>query len=68
MLTLAILESFAGFSLADDLLSGMGLAIGNAVALSIPLIGGQPASLIWGGQFPGTDSFLSRLEIVHVTG
>ncbi len=66
MLMLAILEGFAGYSLVDDLLSGMGLAIANGVALSIPLIGGQMASTIWGGQFPGTDSFFSRLEIVHV--
>jgi ubiquinol-cytochrome c reductase cytochrome b subunit len=66
MLMLAILEGFAGYSLVDDLLSGMGLAIANGVALSVPLIGGQMASTIWGGQFPGTDSFFSRLEIVHV--
>ena len=34
---LAILEGFAGYSLLDDLLSGMGLAIAYSVALSIPL-------------------------------
>ncbi len=66
MLLLAILEGFAGYSLVDDLLSGMGLAIAYGVALSIPFIGGQLSSSIWGGQFPGTDSFFSRLEIVHV--
>ena len=66
MLMLAILEGFAGYSLVDDLLSGMGLAIANAVALSIPLVGGQLSSLVWGGQFPGTASFFSRLEILHV--
>jgi ubiquinol-cytochrome c reductase cytochrome b subunit len=66
MLMLAILEGFAGYSLIDDLLSGLGLAIANGVALSIPLIGGQLGSLIWGGQFPGTGSFLPRLEIIHV--
>jgi ubiquinol-cytochrome c reductase cytochrome b subunit len=66
MLMLAILEGFAGYSLVDDLLSGMGLAIANGVALSVPLVGGQLGSLVWGGQFPGTDSFFSRLEIVHV--
>jgi len=66
MLILAILEGFAGYSLVDDLLSGMGLAIGYGVALSIPFIGGQLTTSIWGGQFPGTDSFLARLEIVHV--
>ncbi len=66
MLMLAILEGFAGYSLGDDLLSGMGLAIAYSVAMSIPFIGGQLATLIWGGPFPGSDSFLGRLEIVHV--
>ena len=54
MLLLAILEGFAGYSLIDDLLSGMGLAIAYAVALSIPGIGAQLANLVWGGPFPGT--------------
>jgi ubiquinol-cytochrome c reductase cytochrome b subunit len=66
MLMLAILEGFAGYSLVDDLLSGMGLAIAYSVALSIPLIGAQLGYLVWGGQYPGTDTFLPRLEIVHV--
>ena len=66
MLTLAILEGFAGYSLADDLLSGMGLAIAYAVALSIPFVGAQVGYLIWGGSFPGNSTFLPRLEIVHV--
>jgi ubiquinol-cytochrome c reductase cytochrome b subunit len=66
MLVLAVLEGYVGYSLLDDLLSGMGLAIGNAVALSIPLVGGQMGTLIWGGRFPGTDAFFSRLYIAHV--
>ncbi len=66
MLMLAILEGFAGYSLGDDLLSGMGLAIAYSVAMAIPFVGGQLATLIWGGPFPGGDSFLTRLEIVHV--
>ena len=66
MLTLAILEGFAGYSLVDDLLSGMGLAIAYAVAMSIPFIGGQFSTLIWDGNFPGSERFLPRLEIVHV--
>jgi ubiquinol-cytochrome c reductase cytochrome b subunit len=66
MLMLAILEGFAGYSLVDDLLSGMGLAIANGVALAIPGIGGQLGSTVWGGQFPGTSSFLPRLEVIHV--
>jgi ubiquinol-cytochrome c reductase cytochrome b subunit len=66
MLILAVLEGYVGYSLLDDLLSGMGLAIGNAVALSVPLIGGQLGVLIWGGRFPGTSDFLSRIFFIHV--
>jgi ubiquinol-cytochrome c reductase cytochrome b subunit len=66
MLVLAVLEGYVGYSLLDDLLSGMGLAIGNGVALSIPVIGGQVGTLIWGGRFPGAPDFFSRLFFVHV--
>jgi ubiquinol-cytochrome c reductase cytochrome b subunit len=66
MLMLAILEGFAGYSLVDDLLSGMGLAIAYSVAMSIPFIGGQFSTLVWNGPFPGGSDFLSRLEIIHV--
>ncbi len=66
MLMLAILEGFAGYSLGDDLLSGMGLAIAYSVAMSIPFIGAQLSYLVFGGSFPGTGAFLPRLEIVHV--
>ncbi len=66
MLMLAILEGFAGYSLVDDLLSGMGLVIAYSVALSMPLIGAQLGYLVWGGQYPGTDAFLPRLEFAHV--
>jgi ubiquinol-cytochrome c reductase cytochrome b subunit len=66
MLTLALLEGYLGYSLADDLLSGMGLAIGNGVALSIPFIGGNIGTLIWGGPFPGTHAFFARMYIAHV--
>ena len=66
MLILAILEGFAGYSLLDDLLSGMGLVIAYAAAMSIPLVGGDLSFLIWGDQFPGSENFLSRLFFVHV--
>jgi ubiquinol-cytochrome c reductase cytochrome b subunit len=66
MLGLALLEGFAGYSLPDDLLSGMGLAIAWSVAMSIPLIGGPFATALWGGRFPGTNVFESRLFIAHV--
>ncbi len=66
MLTLGILEGFAGYSLVDDLLSGMGLVIAYAVSMSIPLIGGQLSILLWKGAYPGASVFFPRLEILHV--
>ncbi len=66
MLFLTLLEGYLGYSLVDDLLSGMGLAIGYAVALSIPFIGANLGLLIWGGQFPGAPDFWSRMYIAHV--
>ena|SRR5579884_1783367 len=66
MLMLAVVEGFAGYSLIDDLLSGMGLVIAYAVALAIPGIGAQVGYLIWGGPFPGSSSFFPRLELFHI--
>ena len=66
MLVVALLEGYLGYSLADDLLSGMGLAIGNAVALSIPFVGANLGALIWGGPFPGTHDFFARMYVAHV--
>jgi ubiquinol-cytochrome c reductase cytochrome b subunit len=66
MLMLALLEGYLGYSLVDDLLSGMGLAIGYSVAMSIPFVGGNLALLIWGGPFPGPPSFEPRMYVAHV--
>jgi ubiquinol-cytochrome c reductase cytochrome b subunit len=66
MLAVAILEGFCGYSLPDDLLSGIGLAIAWGVAMSIPFVGGPFATALWGGVFPGSTAFESRLYIVHV--
>jgi ubiquinol-cytochrome c reductase cytochrome b subunit len=66
LLGLAILEGFLGYSLLDDLLSGMGLAIAYGVAMSIPIVGGDFAHLIWAGEFPGGPEFASRVFIAHV--
>jgi ubiquinol-cytochrome c reductase cytochrome b subunit len=66
MLFLALLEGYLGYSMIDDLLSGMGLVIGYGVALSIPFIGGNLALLIWGAPYPGTHDFESRMFIGHV--
>jgi ubiquinol-cytochrome c reductase cytochrome b subunit len=66
LVTLAIVEGYAGYSLPDDLLSGMGLAIGYSVLLSVPVVGAQLAVLLWDGTFPGGGAFVDRLFIAHV--
>jgi ubiquinol-cytochrome c reductase cytochrome b subunit len=66
MLFTALLEGYLGYSMVDDLLSGMGLAIGYSVAASVPVIGGNLGLLIWGAPFPGAPSFESRMYIMHV--
>jgi ubiquinol-cytochrome c reductase cytochrome b subunit len=66
MLALALLEGYLGYSLVDDLLSGMGLAIGYSVLMSIPFVGANLALLVWGGAFPGKPEFWSRMYVTHV--
>jgi ubiquinol-cytochrome c reductase cytochrome b subunit len=66
MLIAALLEGYLGYSLVDDLLSGMGLAIGYAVLMSFPIVGANLAQLVWGGPFPGSHQFESRMYIMHV--
>ena len=65
LLTLGILEGFAGYSLPDDLLSGTGLRIAQGIVLSIPIVGTWAQFLLFGGEFPGVD-FIPRLYTVHV--
>jgi quinol---cytochrome-c reductase cytochrome b subunit len=66
MLALAMFEGFAGYSLGDDLLSGMGLAIAYSVAASIPVVGASVALLLWGNPFPGAPELWPRMYVVHV--
>jgi quinol---cytochrome-c reductase cytochrome b subunit len=66
LLGTTLLEGYLGYSMVDDLLSGMGLAIGYAVAMSFPVFGANLAQLIWGGPYPGTHAFWSRMYIAHV--
>jgi ubiquinol-cytochrome c reductase cytochrome b subunit len=66
MLMIALIEGYAGYSLVDDLLSGMGLAIGYSVLMSIPFVGANLAQLVWNGPFPGAQDFESRLYVAHV--
>jgi quinol---cytochrome-c reductase cytochrome b subunit len=66
LLFTALLEGYLGYSLVDDLLSGMGLAIGYGVGLSIPVIGGPAMLALFGAPFPGKNVFWSRMYIAHV--
>jgi len=65
MLALALANGFTGYSLPDDLLSGLGLRILVSVVESIPLVGTWLAALGLGGEFP-SDSLIPRLFITHV--
>ncbi len=65
LLLLGIVEGFAGYSLPDDLLSGTGLRITEGIILASPVVGTWMSSLLFGGEFPGTD-FIPRLYTVHI--
>ncbi len=62
---LAMFAGFTGYSLPDDLLSGIGLRIADSVALSIPVIGTWFSFLAVGGVFP-TERLIPRLFVTHV--
>jgi ubiquinol-cytochrome c reductase cytochrome b subunit len=65
MLTLSLLEAYMGYSLVDDLLSGMGLVIGYSVGLSIPFVGANLMAWLFHGPFPGQHDFWPRMYIAH---
>jgi quinol---cytochrome-c reductase cytochrome b subunit len=53
LLFTSLLEGYLGYSLVDDLLSGIGLAIGYGAVLSVPILGGPLGLLLFGSSFPG---------------
>ncbi|MCW3842315.1 cytochrome bc complex cytochrome b subunit [Micromonospora yasonensis] len=65
MLILALANGFTGYSMPDDLLSGLGLRIIVSVVESIPLIGSWLAFLGLGGEFP-SDELIPRMFVTHV--
>ena len=65
LLTLGIVEGFLGYSLPDDLLSGTGIRIAEAIIQAIPVVGSYLAYFAFGGAFPG-ESFIPRIYTVHV--
>ena len=66
MLTLSLLEAYIGYSMVDDLLSGMGLVIGYSVGLSLPFVGENLMGWLFNGMYPGSANFWPRLYIIHV--
>ena len=65
ILLMALAAGLTGYSLPDDLLSGTGLRITDAVATAIPFIGPWLAYLIFGGEFPPPE-IIGRLYVFHI--
>ena len=65
LMTLGLIEGFAGYSLPDDLLSGTGLRFVDGLIRSIPLIGTWAEFFMFGGEFPG-DLIVARLYMAHI--
>ena len=65
LLILGLAAGFTGYSLPDDLLSGTGLRITQAIILAIPFVGECLTYLLFGGEWPGTD-IIGRLYPVHI--
>jgi ubiquinol-cytochrome c reductase cytochrome b subunit len=65
LLTLGIVEGFLGYSLPDDLLSGTGIRIAEAIMQAIPVVGSYLSYFVFGGAFPG-ELFIPRIYTAHV--
>lgn len=66
LLILAMFEGYFGYTLPDDLLSGIGLrAAMSSISLGMPVIGTWLHWVIFGGDFPG-DIIIPRLYVAHV--
>ena len=65
LLILSIVNGFLGYSVPDDLVSGTGIRIAFSIIESIPLVGSYIATMLFGGNFPGT-MILGRFYMLHV--
>ena len=65
LLSIGLVEGFAGYSLPDDLLSGTGLRFVDGLIRSIPVIGTWAEMFVFGGEFPG-DLIVARLYMAHI--
>src|SRR5262245_33697068 len=66
LLILAVFEGYFGYSLPDDLLSGIGLrAALSSITLGIPLVGSWLHWALFGGDFPG-HTIIPRMYALHI--
>jgi ubiquinol-cytochrome c reductase cytochrome b subunit len=61
----AMFEGFTGYSIPDDLLSGVGLRIAVSILQSVPFIGTWATFFLTGGVWP-TEILIQRLFVTHV--
>lgn len=65
LLSMGMVEGFAGYSLPDDLLSGTGLRFADGMIRSVPVIGTWAEFFVFAGEYPG-DLIIARLYMVHI--
>src|SRR6476659_7087209 len=66
LLILSMFEGYFGYSLPDDLLSGIGLrAALSSITLGMPIIGTWLHWALFGGDFPG-EILIPRLYALHI--
>jgi ubiquinol-cytochrome c reductase cytochrome b subunit len=65
LLLLAVLEGYSGYSMLDDLLSGMGVRIISGLLLSVPVVGTWLHWMVFGSEFEG-ELWISRFFFGHV--
>ncbi|KQP01893.1 ubiquinol-cytochrome c reductase cytochrome b subunit [Leifsonia sp. Leaf264] len=63
-LIVALVGGWSGYALPDDVLAGTGLRIVEGIVLGIPVVGTSLASILFGGEFPG--SIIENLYPIHV--
>lgn len=65
LLMTSLVEGYMGYSMLDDLLSGMGVRIISGLVLSVPVVGTWLHWIIFGGEFEG-EIWISRFFLAHV--
>ena len=65
LLVLAMFTGLTGYSLPDDLMSGIGVRFMEGAILAVPIVGTYLQMFIFGGEFPGHD-IIPRFFVVHI--